>query len=713
MANDNIAVQKLKLGIGLPNSGSMYVYAKQYDGNSRKIVAEILDSDGPISLAGNSVRLNATLPNGEKLYMNGQVEDNKATFLLTADFLALDGTAACDISVINDTGDGLLLTSSTFYIVVSQSNFDENAPGSYPSSVVVSTMLKPDMATEGNIAVFDNNKNVVDSGKSVSDFAPSAENGYVEKQTTPASNPRAYIYTKEGDSYLPVIRANNDPKSIVQRTTGGQIVTGDPTYDNHAATKKYVDDRVQANPTDASTADLTKLKVGDTTYNIPSGGGSAGVSSIGGATGAISLGTGMSMSGQTLNGPDLSGYVEKQTSTSGSWRAYVYNNAGDNSLLVTSGGDGTAAPTGTGIAATTGGKLRTNTPTGPYHAANKKYVDERVVANPSGAPTATLTSIQIGGTIYSVGQQTCLIKGTNILMADGSEKPIELVRSGEMIKSYDPTTKEQIDAVVISAYKTGASRGFFVYNFSDGKHLTIYGDHKYFNPNAEELRPFSKVKPDVINGCSAFLNSEMSKVFCSQAITRNYQGELREHYNIITSNNLYFANGILCGHNPCDKYNYFVNRDIHTNLPPDVRALLNHSCDEYNSYDGLCENPEYLEATRQSRNSFRHAVQAIKRARAELDRLDYKCMKYNEGALSEEEYQEVVARKAELRAIVNEKRPTFRSTLNEIKETNNQFRLPSRSALFKACCDHDNAALNQYVEWLTPVGEEETNDEVE
>jgi hypothetical protein len=81
------------------------------------------------------------------------------------------------------------------------------------------------------------------------------------------------------------------------------------------------------------------------------------------------------------------GYVEKQTTTSGSWRAYVYNNTGDNSLLVMSGGDGTVDPTGTGIAATTGGKLRTNTPTGPYHAANKKYVDDnffqKAVVTPS------------------------------------------------------------------------------------------------------------------------------------------------------------------------------------------------------------------------------------------------------------------------------------------------------------------------------------------
>lgn len=133
---------------------------------------------------------------------------------------------------------------------------------------------------------------------------------------------------------------------------------------------------------------LTEITIDGTSHAIPSGGGSAGVSSIGGATGAISLGTGMSMSGQTLNGPDLSGFVEKQTTTAGGWRAYVYNNAGDNSLLVMSGLDGTFAPTATGnIVATTSGRIRTNTPTGPYHATNKQYVDDnffqKAVVTPS------------------------------------------------------------------------------------------------------------------------------------------------------------------------------------------------------------------------------------------------------------------------------------------------------------------------------------------
>ena len=59
---------------------------------------------------------------------------------------------------------------------------------------------------------------------------------------------------------------------------------------------------VVANPSAAGTTTLTKLKVGSTVYTLPSGGsgGTAGVSSIGGKTGVITLGAGLSMSNNQL-----------------------------------------------------------------------------------------------------------------------------------------------------------------------------------------------------------------------------------------------------------------------------------------------------------------------------------------------------------------------------------------------------------------------------
>ena len=50
---------------------------------------------------------------------------------------------------------------------------------------------------------------------------------------------------------------------------------GTPVGNNDLTPKSYVDARVSANPAETGSTDLTKLKVGDTVYNIPSGGSSS------------------------------------------------------------------------------------------------------------------------------------------------------------------------------------------------------------------------------------------------------------------------------------------------------------------------------------------------------------------------------------------------------------------------------------------------------
>lgn len=101
--------------------------------------------------------------------------------------------------------------------------------------------------------------------------ASAAVDGKVSKQTTTSTAKRVYAYDNTGDTNVVISADNDNGGTIVQRTSAGRIVCNDPNAAGQAATKGYVDDRVQANPTDAATADLTKLKVGDTTYGIPKG----------------------------------------------------------------------------------------------------------------------------------------------------------------------------------------------------------------------------------------------------------------------------------------------------------------------------------------------------------------------------------------------------------------------------------------------------------
>lgn len=110
-----------------PNSPS-YIYAKQKDLKSRYIIATIKDSNNVIDIHG-AVRLNATRPDGSHVYISGVVnEDNTVTIELSQNLLAMDGKVSCDLSILGAGDDNQsLLTTSTFFILVDESNYDSDA----------------------------------------------------------------------------------------------------------------------------------------------------------------------------------------------------------------------------------------------------------------------------------------------------------------------------------------------------------------------------------------------------------------------------------------------------------------------------------------------------------------------------------------------------------------------------------------------------------
>ena len=63
--------------------------------------------------------------------------------------------------------------------------------------------------------------------------APSADSAYVEKKGG-------------GQGLIAIISDDSEPETIVQRNANGQIVTADPTESNHAATRGFVEEQVQA-----------------------------------------------------------------------------------------------------------------------------------------------------------------------------------------------------------------------------------------------------------------------------------------------------------------------------------------------------------------------------------------------------------------------------------------------------------------------------------
>ena len=104
-----------------------FIYAKQYDINSRFLRVKLVSENGVVKPTVPA-SLNVRRYDGEYFAVKSYTLDEKDTdaiiFELTKDILALPGNAACDVSI---GGDGSMLTSSAFHIIVAESSYSESA----------------------------------------------------------------------------------------------------------------------------------------------------------------------------------------------------------------------------------------------------------------------------------------------------------------------------------------------------------------------------------------------------------------------------------------------------------------------------------------------------------------------------------------------------------------------------------------------------------
>ena len=279
----------------------------------------------------------------------------------------------------------------------------------------------------------------------------------------------------------------------------------------------------------------------------------------------------------------------------------------------------------------------------------------------------------------------CLIEGTPINMADGTSKPIELVRSGDIVLSYDPNTETQVPAVVLSAYPTGAERLYSVYNFSNGKHLTIYGLHGYYDKVSGATRDIRNINRD-----KRLLDIDGNIIQWAGTRERHFAGQKKVRYNIITSNNLYYANGILLGSRPYNKLQYHLDRGI--NLPENIKSVWQQDCNDYNAYEDLLTDGAFWSEVAEDYQELAKARNIIRVNKKRLENTDYQNAKHVEGLLTEEEWDNSMARRAFFRKEINDNESVYRTHQDNVDKVIARYRGDmTAKSIFDACCERDNA----------------------
>lgn len=344
-------------------------------------------------------------------------------------------------------------------------------------------------------------------------------------------------------------------------------------------------------------------------------------------------------------------------------------------------------------------------PTADNNPATKKYVDDHAGGGGTQITSVSADAITLsyyesatanvnftnGNMHFTFGipqgepyENPCLIEGTPINMADGTTKLIENIKQGDLVQSYNPVTGENTPAVVLLAYITGHEHKFTSYSFSNGKHLTIYGMHGIYNKRTgitKDIRNINKNDQIVsISGDTVqwITSSEFMIV-----------GEKKARYNIVTSNNLYYANGILLGQKPFSKMQ-LVN-DFNIPLSDEIRKVWQQDVDDYNSYSSFLNDPNYHAEVAEAYNKLTKAEHHIKVNKQRLLDSDYWVQKFTEGLLSLTEWAEAKAKRAAWRKEVNDNEVLRDESKAAVDAIINKYRNgKTPKSIFESCCARDN-----------------------
>ena len=298
------------------------------------------------------------------------------------------------------------------------------------------------------------------------------------------------------------------------------------------------------------------------------------------------------------------------------------------------------------------------------------------------------------------GNGPCLIEGTLITMADGSQKPIEEVKSGELILSYNPNTQEQTTAIVIDAYKTGRATDFDIYTFSDGNCLTVYGSHGAYDVGIGI--PFNL---ENITRGNLLLNINGEKIKYTQKTDRHYHGAPKSRYNIVTSNNLYYANNVLLGNSAYVKVEFMLRRGLMKFLPTNVKTAWKQDIDEYNAYSSFKNDPQFNMEAKELLRKKALATSIINNNKKRLTDTDYKTQKFIEGALPNEDFEKFKLDRATWRKNINDQENIMIENKKAYEDLVKKYRNnASPKTIFNSCCKRDNEMFQSLLTHIEEQG---------
>ena len=136
----------------------------------------------------------------------------------------------------------------------------------------------------------------------------------------------------------------------------------------------------------------------------------------------------------------------------------------------------------------------------------------------------------------------CFLKGTKVALADGTNKPIEEIKIGDMVLGYDG--KQVKAGKVTKTFFHPKTKGYRVISTEEGQQINVTDIHPLFNGKTYVVASRFKV------GDNLFLLKD-NKLQAVKIKSIEVKDSINDVYNLhIEKLNTYFAEGILCHNKP-------------------------------------------------------------------------------------------------------------------------------------------------------------------
>lgn len=297
--------------------------------------------------------------------------------------------------------------------------------------------------------------------------------------------------------------------------------------------------------------------------------------------------------------------------------------------------------------------------------------------------------------LTSLEEQICLIEGTKIKMADGSEKNIEDVQTGDMVLSYNPAKAEQIPAMALKSVRTGVAKDFDVLVYENGNYAEMYQEHSIYDTALGY--PHSHKEWNV--GDEGLMVDGPSKLIRK---TTSRHAIIKERFVLVTSTGLYYANGILMGIWPSTKYNITKHACYGLNLPDDILNEFKREGELNDRSNTLEINPDFLKRSKTLQTTIYNLSKEIEDCKKNLLDTDYIVTKFTEGLISAAEWLKSKASRANWRSLINKDEGPLAEAIEQLEALKQQIKgdNPSLKDIYWESVTKGNEMLPAFQEWF-------------